>query len=100
MLAMSVGPAPVPVIGEGEPEYAVQTVRVGGVHGFGVVSPSGKVAGSPALDQSIARLGASTPDHACPFDSVETNSNIEIGGKDANNRVSFTSVLRRRYFAS
>ena len=23
-------------------------VRVGGVHGFGVVSPSGKVAGSPA----------------------------------------------------
>lgn len=33
----------------------VQAGRVGGVHGFGVVSPSGNSAGSPALPQSIAR---------------------------------------------
>jgi hypothetical protein len=35
----------------------VQADRVGGVQGLGVVSPSGKVAGSPAFDQSMARLG-------------------------------------------
>lgn len=55
-------------------------VRVGGVQEFGVVSPSGMVAGSPAFDQLIARLGASIPDHACPYESVENNSNIEIRG--------------------
>ncbi len=56
---------------------------VGGVHGFGVVSPSGRVAGSPDFAQSIARLDARIPDHACPCESVENNSNIEIRGKDA-----------------
>ena len=56
-------------------------VRVGGVQGFDVVSPSGKVAGSPALPQSIARLDASVPDHACPYDNPENNSNIEIRGE-------------------
>src|SRR5271169_6537323 len=55
-------------------------VRVGGVQGFGVVSPSGRVAGSPAFPQFIARLDASMPDHACPCESVENNSNIEIRG--------------------
>jgi len=55
-------------------------VLAGGVHGFGVVSPSGKVAGSPALDQSIARLEASMFDHACPYESAGSNSNIEIRG--------------------
>ena len=39
---------------------------VGGVHGFAVVSPSGKVAGSPDVVQSIAREDASTPDHSWP----------------------------------
>src|SRR5271157_794523 len=56
-------------------------VRVGGVHGFGVVSPSGRVAGSPAWLQSIARLDARMPDHAWPYESVENKSNIEIRGK-------------------
>jgi hypothetical protein len=36
-------------------------VRVGGVQGLGVVSPSGKVAGSPDVDQSMARLAERTP---------------------------------------
>lgn len=35
----------------------VQAGRVGGVHGFAVVSPSGRMAGSPACDQSMAREG-------------------------------------------
>lgn len=58
----------------------VHCVRVGGVHGLGVVSPSGKLAGSPALLQSIARLFARMPDHACPYESAGNNSNIEIRG--------------------
>ena len=37
----------------------VQATRVGGVHGFGVVSPSGNEAGRPAFFQSIAREGQS-----------------------------------------
>jgi hypothetical protein len=37
----------------------VQADLVGGVHGFGVVSPSGKVAGRPAFFQSMAREGQS-----------------------------------------
>jgi len=56
-------------------------VRVGGVHGFGVVSPSGKVAGRPALLQSMARLGANIPDQACPYECTENKSKIEIRGK-------------------
>src|ERR1035441_9004246 len=56
-------------------------VRVGGVQGFGVVSPSGRVAGSPACVQSIARLGASVPDHACPYENVGNKSKIKIRGE-------------------
>lgn len=37
----------------------VQADLVGGVHGFGVVSPSGNDAGNPAFFQSIAREGQS-----------------------------------------
>ena len=37
-------------------------VRTGGVHGFAVVSPSGRVDGSPAFDQLMALLGGSMPD--------------------------------------
>jgi hypothetical protein len=55
-------------------------VRVGGVHGLAVVSPSGKLAGSPAFDQSIARLDERMPDHACPYESAGNNRNIEIRG--------------------
>ena len=40
-------------------------VRVGGVHGFGVVSPSGSVAGSPALVQFVARPEERMLDHGC-----------------------------------
>ena len=42
----------------------VHGVRVGGVQGLGVVSPSGSVEGSPALDQSMARLGSRMPDQS------------------------------------
>ena len=58
----------------------LQRVRVGGVQGFGVVSPSGKVGCKPALPQLMARLVVRIPDHACPYESVENNSNIEIMG--------------------
>jgi hypothetical protein len=67
MLVKSVAALPEGVI------VAPDCPRVGGVQGFGVVSPSGKVAGSPALDQLIARLDDRTLDHCCPNDSVETN---------------------------
>jgi hypothetical protein len=63
----------------------VQAGLVGGVHGFGVVSPSGNVAGSPAFDQLIARLGERTPDHDWPYKSVENKSHIEIRGRKNNN---------------
>ena len=53
----------------------VQAGRVGGVHGFVVVSPSGKVAGRPAAGQLVPlggwRLDARMPD--CP-DAREANS--------------------------
>jgi hypothetical protein len=63
-------------------------IRVGGVHGFGVVSlppAEGMVAGSPATLQSIARLGASIPDQPCPYESVENNTKIEIRGNRCEN---------------
>jgi hypothetical protein len=41
----------------------VHAGRVGGVHGLGVVSPSGNVAGNPALVQFMAREEDSTFDH-------------------------------------
>src|SRR6266446_7958708 len=53
----------------------------GGVQGFAVVSPYGRVAGSPAWLQSIARLGARMPLHDCPCEGAENNRNIEIRGK-------------------
>jgi len=62
-------------------------VRAGGVQGFGVVSPSGSVAGRPELDQSHAREDERIPDHACPCESVENNSNIEIRGKRSSLRL-------------
>jgi len=46
-------------------------VRTGGVHGLAVVSPSGSVGGSPAYDQSIARLGARMPDQDWPKHGIE-----------------------------
>jgi len=55
-------------------------VRAGGVQGFAVVSPSGRVAGSPALDQLPARLDARIFDHDWPYESIENNSDIEIRG--------------------
>jgi hypothetical protein len=57
---------------------AVQAVRVGGVHGFRVVSPSGRVACKPAWLQSMARLLEITPDHGCPYETIESNSIIEM----------------------
>ena len=62
-------------------------VRLGGVHGFGVVSPSGRVAGSPALDQLIARLDERTFDHDCPFESVENDSESVMREKIYGTRV-------------
>ena len=47
-------------------------VRVGGVQGFVVVSPSGRVGGSPAPVQLIARLGERIPDQACPKQGEES----------------------------
>ena len=61
----------------------VHCVRPGGVHGFAVVSPSGRVGGSPAWFQSKARLGANIPDQDCPYEGVENNINIEIRGKSS-----------------
>jgi hypothetical protein len=49
-------------------------VRVGGVHGFGVVSPLGSTAGNPALLQSIARLEDRTFDQGWPYAKAESNS--------------------------
>ena len=71
----------------------MQAGLVGGVHGFGVVSPSGNVGGSPAFDQLIARLDERTPDHDCPCESAEKKNSIEIRGGEAL-CVSFTSGLR------
>jgi hypothetical protein len=64
----------------------VQAGLLGGVHGFGVVSPSGNVAGSPAFDQLIARLDETTPDHDWPYESVENKSQTEIRGEKCNLR--------------
>jgi hypothetical protein len=60
----------------------VHCVRAGGVHGFAVVSPSGRVGGSPAFFQSMARLGANIPDQACPYESAENKDKIAIRGKN------------------
>jgi hypothetical protein len=60
----------------------VHCFRAGGVHELGVVSPSGNVAGSPALLQSTARLGANIPDQDCPYECTENKSKIEIRGKN------------------
>jgi hypothetical protein len=50
-------------------------VRIGGVHGFAIVSPSGSVAGSPALLQLIARLGGRTVDQGfCARTKAENES--------------------------
>src|SRR5277367_3345790 len=51
--------------------------RGGGVHGFGVLSPSGNVAGSPAVDQSSARLGARMPDHGSAKQGVATDNDVQ-----------------------
>jgi hypothetical protein len=51
-------------------------VLVGGVQGFGVVSPSGRVGGSPAPVQLIARLGERIPDHACPKQGDESKKKM------------------------
>ena len=75
MLATSVAATPVPVT------LAHGVVLVGGVHGFGVVSPSDKVAGSPAVPQSIARLDERILDHDWPYETVESNSESQIIGK-------------------
>jgi hypothetical protein len=51
-----------------------QAGRVGGVHGFAVVSPSGNVAGRPAFFQSMARLVARIPVHGvCPKAGTPAN---------------------------
>ena len=56
----------------------VQAARVGGVHGLGVVSPSGKVAGSPAFFQSIARLELRMLDQeGCAWARVEANNDTQ-----------------------
>jgi hypothetical protein len=53
-------------------------VRLGGVHGFVVVSPSGNVAGNPAFDQLMARLGDRMPDHDCPKHGADKNNMITL----------------------
>jgi hypothetical protein len=63
MAALSEATEVLEATGTGIPAWVLlQADRTGGVHGFAVVSPSGRVAGSPAFDQSIARLFAMIPD--------------------------------------
>jgi hypothetical protein len=49
-------------------------ILVGGVHGFGVVSPSENIACRPACVQSMARLGERIPDHGCADAATGSNS--------------------------
>src|SRR5271155_3449199 len=54
-------------------------VLAGGVQGFCVVSPSGRVAGSPAFDQLMARLVERTPDHGCcAWTKAENESDVQV----------------------
>jgi hypothetical protein len=60
------------------------------VHGpLGMESP-----GNPACVQSAARSAEMIPDHACPNENVENNSNIEIRGDRCEQARLITSGLR------
>jgi hypothetical protein len=61
-------------------------VRVGGVHGFNVVSPSGRVAGNPAFVQSIALLEERMPDQGCCAWAKKENESDVPRRRDKQNR--------------
>ena len=66
----------VPLVSPDGLTVAPHCVRVGGVQGFGVVSPSGRVGGSPPPVQLIARLDERIPDHACPKQGEESKKKM------------------------
>jgi hypothetical protein len=43
--------------------------------------PLGMPPGIPALNQSVARAGASTPDHDCENEGADTNSSNDVAAK-------------------
>src|ERR1700677_4560053 len=75
-------------------------VRVGGVHGFVVVSLSGRVAGSPAPVHEIPRLDDSTFDQLCAMHGMarkriaRTEKNLFMGSMHRKRK--FIPLIRRR----